>query len=148
MTECLSIDEIIAHYERRVAAIEDIFGKEKITKMPIYNGTITKEYWEHKQTAAYLKELKQLREENKWIPVVVRETTDEEHKEMKIETMCDFPLPEDGQEILVSKNGRVDTDTCCWDGYETWLDNFGSWADVDAWRPLPKPYRVEDNDLD
>ena len=75
MTERLSIDEIIGHCERRVAALEDIFGKEKITQMPIQDGVISKEYWEYKQVAAYLRELKQLREESKWIPVVMREST-------------------------------------------------------------------------
>ena len=30
MTERLSIDEIIGHCERKVAALEDIFSKEKV----------------------------------------------------------------------------------------------------------------------
>lgn len=97
------------------------------------------------QIADWLEELKQLREKNKWIPVVVRAATDEEREELKIETICDFPLPDDGQEILISKNGYVYTDTCCWDGYNTWLDGSGAWADIDAWQPLPKPYRTEED---
>ena len=62
MTERLSIDEIIGHCERRVAALEDIFGKEKIARMPIQGAAVAKEYWEHKQVAAYLRELKAIRE--------------------------------------------------------------------------------------
>lgn len=62
MTERLSIDEIIGHCERKVIALEDIFGKEKITQMPIHDTVIAKEYWEYKQVAAYLRELKAIRE--------------------------------------------------------------------------------------
>lgn len=62
MIERLSIDEIIGHCERKVAALEDIFSKEKIAQMPIQDTVIAKEYWEHKQVAAYLRELKAIRE--------------------------------------------------------------------------------------
>lgn len=62
MTERLSVDEIIDHCERRVAALEDIFGKEKILQMPIQGAAVSKEYWEHKQVADYLKELRAIRE--------------------------------------------------------------------------------------
>ncbi len=62
MTERLSIDEIIERYEERVSVLEDIFGKEKIAQMPIQDTVIAKEYWEHKQVAAYLRELKAIRE--------------------------------------------------------------------------------------
>ena len=62
MTERLNIDEIICHCERRVAALEDIFGKEKIAQMPIQDTAIAKEYWEHKQVAVYLRDLKAIRE--------------------------------------------------------------------------------------
>lgn len=144
MTERLSIDEIIGHCERKVAALEDIFGEEKIAQMPIQDGAIAKKYWGHKQVAAYLRELKQLREESKWIPVVMRESTNEEREELKVEMMCDFPLPGDEQEILISSNGRVFIDTCCWDGYDTWLGGSGAWTDVDAWMPLPKAYEGEE----
>lgn len=62
MTERLSIDEIIGHCERKVATLEDIFGEEKIAQVPIQDGAIAKKYWEHKQVAAYLRELKAIRE--------------------------------------------------------------------------------------
>lgn len=62
MVERLSVDEIIDHCERRVAALEDIFGKEKIAQMPIQGAAVAKEYWEHKQVADYLKELRTIRE--------------------------------------------------------------------------------------
>lgn len=62
MTECLSIDEIIGHCERKVATLEDIFGEEKIAQVPIQDGAIAKKYWGYKQVAAYLRELKAIRE--------------------------------------------------------------------------------------
>lgn len=62
MVERLSVDEIIDHCERRVTALEDIFGKEKIARMPIQGAAVAKEYWGHKQVAAYLKELRAIRE--------------------------------------------------------------------------------------
>lgn len=62
MTERLSIDEIIGHCERKVATLEDIFGEEKIAQVPIQDGAIAKKYWGHKQVAAYLRELKAIRE--------------------------------------------------------------------------------------
>ena len=62
MVERLSVDEIIDRCERRVAALEDIFGKEKIARMPIQGAAVAKEYREHKQVAAYLKELRAIRE--------------------------------------------------------------------------------------
>lgn len=62
MTERLSIDEIIGHCERKVAVLEDIFGEEKIAQVPIQDGVIAKKYWGYKQVAAYLGELKAIRE--------------------------------------------------------------------------------------
>lgn len=62
MVERLGVDEIIDHCERRVAALGDIFGKEKILQTPIQGAAVAKEYWEHKQVADYLKELRAIRE--------------------------------------------------------------------------------------
>ncbi len=62
MIERLSIDEIIDRYEERVATLEDIFGKEKIARMPIHGAAVAEEYRERKQIADYLKELRAIRE--------------------------------------------------------------------------------------
>ena len=141
ITERLSIDEIIGHCERKVAALEDIFSKEKIAQMPIQDTVIAKEYWEHKQVAAYLRELKQLREESKWIPVTWRETTENDTPyldEYPIVLTC--PMPDDRQEILISDHGYVCTDVCQIDNQGYWLEGKGDWLDIDAWMPLPKAY--------
>lgn len=74
-----------------------------------------------------------------WIPVTYHTPKDED-EDMLYAYILDCPMPEEGQEILVSFNGMVDMDVCCYD--EGWyLDNRGDWMDVDAWMPLPEPYK-------
>lgn len=137
MVERLSVDEIIDYCERRVTALEDMFSKEKIARI----AAVAKEYWGHKQVAAYLRELKQLREESKWIPVTWREATENDTPyldEYPIVLTC--PMPDDRQEILISDHGYVCTDICKFDGQGYWLEGKGDWLDIDAWMPLPKAY--------
>ena len=75
-----------------------------------------------------------------WIPVTYHIPTREDGEECLYAYILDCPMPEEGQEILVSFNGIVDMDVCCYD--EGWyLDNRGDWTDVDAWMPLPEPYK-------
>ena len=75
-----------------------------------------------------------------WIPVTYHIPTREDGEECLYAYILDCPMPEEGQEILVSFNGMVDMDVCCYD--EGWyLDNRGDWMDVDAWMPLPEPYK-------
>ena len=74
-----------------------------------------------------------------WIPVTYHTPKDKD-EDMLYAYILDCPMPEEGQEILVSFNGIVDMDVCCYD--EGWyLDNHGDWMDVDAWQPLPEPYK-------
>lgn len=81
-----------------------------------------------------------------WIPFKIRPLTDEEkdhHPDLIY--MFDCPLPEDGQEILVSfLNGTVWVDE--------WSDDYcnecglASGSDVEegmAWMPMPEAYRRE-----
>ena len=103
---------------------------------------------EHRQLAEWLKELKQLREQTRWIPFTKRPMTDEESTfyrdwaEYGAE-IFDCPLPDDGQEVLVSWGGNVcidtfvkdDRDGCYFEGID--ID------DADAWMPLPVPYNAE-----
>lgn len=77
-----------------------------------------------------------------WIPVTYHTPTREDGEECLYAYILDCPMPEEGQEILVSFNGIVDKDVCCYD--EGWyLDNRGEWTDVDAWMPLPEPFKEE-----
>lgn len=107
---------------------------------------------EHRQLAELLKELKQLREQTRWIPMVRREPTDEEKEEYLAqngEELCyilENEMPLNGQEVLVTNGEFVEEDVFDEDFY-----NFESNAieDIDAWMPLPKPYKAEmDNEDD
>ena len=90
-----------------------------------------------------------------WIPLKLRPMDEEERQhyadvygydENDFDgTMCDCPMPEDGEEIWVcSKNGYVWQDLCQEDeGF--YLEGNGDWEDIVAWMPLnkPKPYKGE-----
>lgn len=60
-TEVLTIDEIIGHCKRQVQRFDDCYGYGFFETAPLESNA-TKEYWEHKQVAAYLEELKSYRE--------------------------------------------------------------------------------------
>lgn len=82
-----------------------------------------------------------------WIPIKTRPLTEAEREELLtegsdgVDLMYDCPLPNDGQEVLVTtRYDEVKTDTFYRDGgcyFETYCDE----DDVKAWMPLPKPYR-------
>ena len=82
-----------------------------------------------------------------WIPVKWRELTEEEREHEYGEVpiaMADFLTPDDGDEILITRGGRVETTVYdASDGYigdEDWND----WlTEVDAWIPMPKPYKKD-----
>lgn len=81
-----------------------------------------------------------------WIPLTKRPMTDEEREDyrewsdIKGAMIFDCPLPEDGQEVLVSYGGYVMVDTFCKDDgcYFEGVDI----DDVQAWMPLPEPYKA------
>lgn len=81
-----------------------------------------------------------------WVPLTKRPMTDEERKlwersDVEEAMIFDCPLPDDGQEVLVSYGGYVGVDTfvkddgCYFEGVD--ID------DVEAWMPLPGPYKAE-----
>ena len=85
---------------------------------------------------------------NGWIPVRYHYITDEEREEgcisEDIAYWLDCKLPEDGEEILITRKWRdgyiVEHDMCMVDdGY--CLDSGLDWTDVIAWQPLPQPYK-------
>lgn len=81
-----------------------------------------------------------------WIPIKTRPLTDEERKENpEVLFYYDCPLPDDGEEVLVTTflgDVRMDCfyrdpeDGCF---FETYCDE----DDVKAWARIPKPYKAE-----
>ena len=92
---------------------------------------------------------------NEWIPVTTRPMTEVEEKDacerLGVDHLDDYekrmftcPLPDDGQEILISTHWGVRLDTCDYDpDYGFGLEENGDWDGVLAWMPLPKPYEKE-----
>lgn len=92
-----------------------------------------------------------------WIPVKYRSLTEKEriafseHYGIEYcdtidEKAFDCPMPEDGQEILVSASWGVCTEVADNDvdgeGFICYgLEGNGDWDGIDAWMPLPKPYK-------
>lgn len=92
--------------------------------------------------------------EPKWIPVKMRPMDSEEREywedqfgeklEDEDAVLFDCPMPEDGQEILVSYRKWITMDKCEIDGGCYGLEGNGDWEDVIAWMPTPKPYKGEE----
>ena len=79
--------------------------------------------------------------EKKWIPLIKKWSDNEGAM------IFNCPLPEDGQEVLVSHGGYVYIDTFCED--DGWCDFEGVNIDnVEAWMPLTEPYRAESEGVD
>ena len=86
---------------------------------------------------------------SEWIPVRYHKITDSEREENDYpeewETMFDCKMPDDGQEVLITtRSGYVMLDTAYDDADGSFLDAYGDWLDVQAWMPLPEPYRKEE----
>jgi len=89
-------------------------------------------------------------EHSRWTALTKRPMTKEEREEYEERTgitefmILNCPLPEDGQEVLISYGGYVSIDTfhnddgCYFENVE--ID------DVEAWQELPLPYKVESED--
>ena len=87
---------------------------------------------------------------NEWIPVKIRPMTEEEkehyktHPEYRDECrIFTCKLPDDGQEVLISVYGGVEVDTFVQDGNDGCYFEGRDIDDVDAWMPLPLPYKQE-----
>lgn len=56
--ERLSLDEVIAHCNRYTERMESHSGRMQLEETPIGNSDIMKQYWEHRQVAEWLEQLK------------------------------------------------------------------------------------------
>lgn len=82
-------------------------------------------------------------EENrlKWIPITYRDADEEEQEDGSI-YMLTCPLPEENVAVLISTGHHVHIDTMCYDN-GWYFDSYGDIRDIDAWMPLPEPFRGE-----
>lgn len=84
-----------------------------------------------------------------WIPIKTRPMTEEEKEEIGHEYafMYDCPLPDDGQEVLITDCfGNVEIDTFCRDNEGVYFENNCDDGDVIAWMPRPQSYKAEKED--
>ena len=141
--------------------IEDILGRPVWTH-ELADHTVMEEIKE-KSKSDFL-ELCKNEETSQWIPIKYRPLTIEEreslsryfgidYEEIKDDVAFDCPMPDEGQEILISTSYGVATDVCehdCTDDgiYMYSLENCGDWDGVNAWMPLPKTYKSEVQDED
>ena len=81
------------------------------------------------------------RKQREWIPITMRPIEEDEKIDFPDATfMFDCPMPENGEEILITSKYGVEFDTCYNDdGY--YLDSDRSWDEVLAWMPLPEAYK-------
>ena len=82
-----------------------------------------------------------------WIPIKTRPMTEEEkeyYSEYLFEgngLIYECPLPDDGQEVLITSNyGSVDKTTFYTD-CGNYFENYEDYNEVIAWQPLPQPYK-------
>lgn len=102
--------------------------------------------------------LNDIRPTGEWIPVTTRDMTREDAKELLVDLsdLEDFydnpesywlyncPLPDDGQEVLVSTKWGIRLTTFYSDvDYGNYFEEYEDRYDVDAWMPLPEPYEKE-----
>ena len=88
-------------------------------------------------------------QQTRWIPIKIRPMTEEEKEEIGHEYafMYDCPLPDDGQDVLITDCfGNIEVDTFCRDNEGVYFENNCDDGDVIAWMPLPEPYNEESED--
>ena len=102
------------------------------------------------------------RSPGEWIPIKYRPLTEDEriafarytgveYCDTADEKAFDCPMPEDGQEILISTSWGVVEDVADNDidgeGFICYgLENHGDWDGVDAWMPKPEAYKETENE--
>lgn len=90
-----------------------------------------------------------LENKGEWIPITYRPMTEEEKEHYSEQIGCDKEdldvmlncrLPDDGEEVLITVFGEVETDIFYRDGDWYSFENRDI-EDVRAWMPLPEPYK-------
>ena len=126
--DCISREDAI----ELIAGADETDGNE-----PVFNG---------KQVIKMLKGLPPVTPKARWIPIKTRPMTEEEKEEIGHEYafMYDCPLPDDGQDVLITDcYGNVEVDTFCRDYEGFYFETNCDDGEVIAWMPLPKSYKGE-----
>jgi hypothetical protein len=81
-----------------------------------------------------------------WIPVKTRPMTEEEEEYYsEYFFIYECPLPDDGQEVLItSKYGNVDKTTFYKDD-GNYFEDYEDYDEVVAWKALPEPYKESED---
>ena len=111
--------------------------------------TLLKEKFAGTEYGIYLDMATQALDQTRWIPMKTREMTKEEKEEIGFDFgyMYDCPLPDDGQEVLITDcYGNVEIDTFCRDYDGVYFEENCDDGEVVAWMPLPQPYKTESED--
>lgn len=93
----------------------------------------------------HLKQLGYEKRKNDWIPFETRDADEWEVREFGVAEMFGCPLPDDGDEIIVTNGLYVWIDVFKQDGQWCYLED-GDIEECTAWMPVPKPYVREKND--
>lgn len=85
----------------------------------------------------------------KWMPITERKMTDEEVIEYGLEEfgeglMYDCPLPEDGEDVIITTPFGVRSTTFYRD-YGCYFEDYEDEGEVLAWMSLPEPYKEGEN---
>lgn len=141
----MTLDEAIKRAEEVAEMKKTLSEESELQGCSMYAIRCGKSAEEHRQLAEWLKELKQLREQTRWIPVSER-------------------LPERDTDVLISyrdkkEKGYTDIDITSYgnmyfgvrkvEGVKHWRDPFTYFSsnyEVVAWMPLPKPYKEENKE--
>lgn len=85
-----------------------------------------------------------------WIPVTTRPMTEEERDRYKEQleyvddaVIFNCPLPDDGQEVLITVYGETELDTFYNDSIDGCYFENRDIDDVEAWMPKPTPYKPQ-----
>jgi len=97
--------------------------------------------------------IEELEQEPKWIPMTTRPMTEEEKDRYREQleyvddaVIFNCPLPDDGQEVLITVYGETELDTFYNDSVDGCYFENRDIDDVEAWMSKPKPYKADRED--
>jgi hypothetical protein len=158
----IEADDSIKGFNEEIARLEREWGAEEIEPCEdtISRDAVEKITWEEPSYDDALNVLTEVRDkvralpsvtpqQTSWIPIKTRPLTEEEKEEIGHEYafMYDCPLPDDGQEVLITDcYGNVEIDTFCRDHEGFYFENNCDDGEVIAWQPKPEGYKAESED--